>query len=83
LLDKHPTIDVAIVALVLNRTARGTVDNLIGQRLLWLSVRRFHVGTSATTLTQDAGYTTATDSRVELLNGVPLLALREGSIYEG
>jgi transposase len=43
-------------------------------RNVWLSVRRFHVGTSATTLTQDAGYTTATDPRVELLNGVSLLA---------
>jgi hypothetical protein len=32
----------------------------------WLPVRRFHVGTSAQTLTQDAGYTTATDSRVDL-----------------
>src|SRR5512134_1763987 len=34
---------------------------------VWLPVRRFHVGTSAQTLTQDAGYTTATDSRVDLL----------------
>ena len=33
---------------------------------VWLPVRRFHVGTSAQTLTQDAGYTTATDPRVDL-----------------
>src|ERR1051326_574241 len=34
---------------------------------VWLPVRRFHVGTSAQTLTQDAGYTTATDSALTYL----------------
>jgi hypothetical protein len=64
--------------------SRNKADNFADRYLIaqnvWLSVRSFHVGTSATMLTQDAGYTTATDSRVELLNGVSL-ALREESIY--
>src|ERR1051325_8637980 len=34
---------------------------------VWLPVRRFHVGTSAQTLTQDAGYATATDSALTYL----------------
>jgi len=35
--------------------------------IVWLPVRRFHVGTSSKKLTPDAGYTTATDSRVDQL----------------
>src|SRR5436190_2761505 len=63
--------------------ADNSADRCSIAQNVWLSVRRFHVGTSATTLTPDGGYTTATDSRVELLNGVSLLALREGAIYAG
>src|SRR5439155_544920 len=50
--------------------ARDQADNSADRSLIaaivWLPVRRFHVGTSAKTLTSDAGYTTATDSRVDL-----------------
>jgi len=50
--------------------ARDEADNSFDRSSIasnvWLPVRRFHVGTSAKTLTQDAGYTTATDSRVDL-----------------
>src|SRR5437016_13460938 len=50
--------------------AREKADNPADRSLIaqsvWLPVRRFHVGTSAKTLTQDAGYTTATDSCVDL-----------------
>jgi len=49
---------------------RDKADNSCDQRLIasnvWLPARRFHVGTSAQTLTYDAGYTTATDSSVDL-----------------
>ena len=65
--------------------SRGKADNFADRcsiaQNVWLSVRSFHVGTSPTTLTEDAGYTTATDTRVALLIGVSLIALREGSIY--
>ena len=60
--------------------ARAKADNSADRNLIaasvWLSVRRFHVGTSAKTLTQDAGYTTATDSRVDLPTSVS--SLRRG-----
>jgi hypothetical protein len=50
--------------------AREKADNSVDRssiaRNVWRPTRRFHVGTSARTLTQDAGYTTATDSRVDL-----------------
>src|SRR5437667_11183157 len=50
--------------------ARDQADNSADRSLIaaivWLPVRRFPVGTSAKTLTSDAGYTTATDSRVDL-----------------
>ena len=51
--------------------ARDQADNSADRcsiaQNVWLPVRRFHVGTSTTMLTPDAGYTTATDSRVDLL----------------
>jgi len=57
--------------------ARGQADNSADRSMIaqnvWLPVRRFHVGTSAQTLTSDAGYKTATDSRVDLLNSAFLL----------
>src|SRR5687768_11882220 len=50
--------------------ARDQADNSCHRSSIasnvWLPVRRSHVGTSAQTLTTDAGYTTATDSRVDL-----------------
>ncbi len=51
--------------------ARGKADNSADRysiaQNVWLPVRRFHVGTSTKMLTQDAGYTTATDSCVDML----------------
>src|SRR5947207_15639212 len=50
--------------------ARDQADNSADRSLIaaivGLPVRRFHVGTTARTLTSDAGYTTATDYRVDL-----------------
>src|SRR2546427_3517029 len=65
--------------------ARDQADNSADRSLIaaivWLPVRRFHVGTSAKTLTSDAGYTTATDSRVDLPTAS--LFLRGRSPYTG
>ena len=67
--------------------ARDKVDNSADRSLIdrnvWLLVRRFHDGTSAMTLTIDAEYTTATDSRVDQATYGVSLASREESIYEG
>src|SRR5207249_3020153 len=63
--------------------ARAKADNSADRcsiaQNVWLPVRRFHVGTSAMTLTPDAGYTTATDSRVDLLTA--FLLYRGSSPY--
>src|SRR5947207_14445200 len=63
--------------------ARDQADNSADRSLIaaivWLPVRRFHVGTRAKTLTSDAGYTTATDSRVDLPTAS--LFLRGGRPY--
>src|SRR3979409_1113816 len=49
--------------------ARDKADNSADRGLIadsvWLPVRRFHVGTNPQRFTSDAGYTTATDSRVD------------------
>src|SRR5438445_3258718 len=46
--------------------ADNSADRCSIAQNVWLPVRRFHVGTSTKMLTLDAGYTTATDSRVDL-----------------
>src|SRR5712691_1563623 len=57
--------------------ARDKADNSADRcsiaQNVWLPVRRFHVGTSTPMLTSDAGYTTATDSRVDHLTAFLLL----------
>lgn len=64
--------------------AREQADNIADRNLIalrvWLPVRRSHVGTGALTLTQDAGYTTATEPRVDQLLSV-LLSPSGGSPY--
>jgi len=63
---------------------RDKADNSADRSLIapnvWLPVRRFHVGTNPQRFTLDAGYTTATDSRVD--NPGVSLVPREESIYE-
>ncbi len=59
--------------------ADNPADRFLIAQIVWLPVRRFHVGTSTKMLTSDAGYTTATDSRVDLLTA--FLLCRGGSPY--
>jgi len=65
--------------------ARVRADNPADRFLIaqsdWLPVSRFHVGTSPQRLTPDAGYTTATDPRVDLLTAFLFLCGR--SPYTG
>src|SRR2546428_696823 len=61
--------------------ADNSADRCSIAQNVWLPVRRFHVGTSTKMLTLDAGYTTATDSRVDLPTA--FLLCRGRSPYTG
>ena len=69
----------AVAGGVRARLREAQQDRWADARALLEAARRFHVGTSAQTLTRDAGYTTATDSRVDLLTASLLLRGRSPS----
>ena len=61
--------------------ADNPADRISIAAIDWLPVSRFHVGTSPNRLTPDAGYTTATEPRVDLLTAS--LLFRGRSPYMG